>query len=1612
MAILISTKDKSSQASEGLVRLSTNAEASAGLRGDLAVTPAGLKAALDALLDGAPAALDTLNELAAAINDDANFFTTVQGSIDNLQGQINTLSGVNLGGLQGEIDQIEAGAGLNTDGTYTAPTSSNYLGSATTLKGADSLLDAQIKQNADDIASLGNGSLTAIQSEIDDIESSVGLQSDGTLGTWSSTNYYSASASIKEAIEGLDGAIDTNETAIAAAQSDADAAQADIGRMNTALGLSATGTYVAHSGTNFIDSATTAKGARESLDSQIKTNADDIAALSGGSGLSGIQSEVDDTQAGVGLATDGSYVSRSGTNYIDSASSVVGEITLLDSQIKTNEDAIALKADASALSSLATATQLAAVNSEINATQTGAGLETNGSLSAPSGSNYLGSISSLKGGLEALDSQIKTNEDDIATKASSSSVSTLQSEVDATQTGAGLGSNGAYSANSSTNFLGSATSLKNADEILDARIATNASDISALSGGSGLSGIQSELDATQTGAGLSAAGAYSANSSANFIATASSLKDADDKLDAQVKTNADAISNLASSSAITNLQSEVDDTQSAIGLATDGSFSANSSGNFISSASSVRGEINALDSQLSNTQSDLDTAEASLASLTTTVGNKADSSTVSTLQSEVDATQAGVGLNTNGTYSAHTSSSYINGATSVKSALGLLDAQVDTNETDIANLTSTVSTLTAGSGATSGQITVLQNEIDATQTGAGLSSSGAYTAPGSSNYLGSASSLKDADDKLDAQIKTNADAIALRATSASVTSLTSTVNSNTSSISTNTSSISGNASDIASLQSDVASNDSDISALQSDKASASSVTALQSEVDATQSGAGLGTGGAYTAPSSSNYLGSASSLADADDKLDAQIKTNEDDIASNTSDIATNTSAIAGLASNSTITAMQTEIDAIESGVGLNSDGSYTALTGNFNTASTLKGAVSSLDTQVKTNADAISSNDSDISSLSSQISSNDSDISSLQTLANTHESSIGLDSDGGYTAISGANFADSGTSLKAAVAQLDTQLKTTQDEVDAEETARANAITTVNSSISTLQSEVDATQTGAGLTSAGAYTANSGANYIDSASSLKDADDKLDTQIKANADAIASNDSDISSLNSTVSTLATSSTVSALQSELDTTQASAGLNANGSLPAFTNSGGGNLPIIGGGSPASSLKEALHMIANYVGQETLTSSNDLSEEVVAHGGEIDTLNALANTIEASVGLSASGGYVSRSGSNYLDSASSVVGESSLLDAQIKTNETAIATKASTSSLNTLQTEVDAIESAVGLSSSGAFVSHSGTNYIDGASSIKGSLELLDTAVKARETAITNEAATRLANDNTLATAINTVEASVGLEADGSLSISGTNFLNSSGTIVAALDTLDTNQKLLSDIRTNMIQALGLSTTGEKNNYANTNFISNSEDLIESVEALDAQLNTTQNALDVAEAAITSNDTDIATNVASINTVEASVGLSTAGAYVSRSGSNYIDSASTIAGEIGLLDTQVKTNADAIATFSTTATVTALTARVAELEIGDGGVWTDDSSNDEVFYEFKLESMKSHLGPFEVQLGGANGYIRALVASENATTDLIFFGSKAERDGGRHFDINSTSGDGVFKGKFS
>ena len=103
-------------------------------------------------------------------------------------------------------------------------------------------------------------------------------------------------------------------------------------------------------------------------------------------------------------------------------------------------------------------------------------------------------------------------------------------------------------------------------------------------------------------------------------------------------------------------------------------------------------------------------------------------------------------------------------------------------------------------------------------------------------------------------------------------------------------------------------------------------------------------------------------------------------------------------------------------------------------------------------------------------------------------------------------------------------------------------AVAAVSGDFDALQLELDATQVGAGLAADGKYVAPA-SGALAGATSLKDADDKLAAALVAEAAARAAADSDLSNAVTAVDGRAT-----AIQVELDASQASIGLNADGSL--------------------------------------------------------------------------------------------------------------------------------------------------------------------------------------------------------------------------------------------------------------------------------------------------------------------------------------------------------------------------------------------------------------------------------------------------------------------------------
>lgn len=190
------------------------------------------------------------------------------------------------------------------------------------------------------------------------------------------------------------------------------------------------------------------------------------------------------------------------------------------------------------------------LNSEVSKIQTAVGLAGNSAYVANTFTTYLSSATSFKNATELLD---------IA-------VAAIQTELNTSQTGSGLNANGTYTANASGFYIAAATSLKDADNRLDFNIKS----------------IQTELDATQTGSGLNATGTYTANATGNYISAATSLKNADDKLDTAIK----------------NVQNELDFTQTAVGLQTTGALPAWIGVNYVGNTTTVLQAVATLDTQL------------------------------------------------------------------------------------------------------------------------------------------------------------------------------------------------------------------------------------------------------------------------------------------------------------------------------------------------------------------------------------------------------------------------------------------------------------------------------------------------------------------------------------------------------------------------------------------------------------------------------------------------------------------------------------------------------------------------------------------------------------------------------------------------------------------------------------------------------------------------------------------------------------------------------------------------------------------------------------------------------------------------------------------------------
>lgn len=479
--------------------------------------------------------------------------------IDANSQAISDIGSGNLVNMQTEIDTIETNVGLTSAGAYEAPVGTNYLGSTTTIKGATVALDAAIKTEVDARTSAD----TNQQTEIDNIESGAGLNADGTFTAPVGTNYLGTSTSLKNGEVVLDTQLKATDTVAQAALArtggtmtgdismgshsitglvdpvnDSDAANKAYVDA-TAQGLivkdavvAATTANITLSGLLTIDGITLIAGDRVLVKDQTeaKENGIYVAASSGwtraldmdgsptyevkGGCFTFVQKGTDNADsgwvvtsdgirtvgtdtiewtqfsgagqiaAGTGLTKTGNVINvllgagiqelpsdeigidahTDGGLFLTSDNSTQDLTTGAKLAIKLNGNTLTKTSDGLKVSDATIATITAAQN-EINTVETAVGLNADGTYSAPSGSNYIDATTSVKNALITLDTQIKTN---------NTSGANAQTELDAVETAVGLNADGTFAAYTGTNYVSAATTVKGTIVVLDTQLkATN-----------------------------------------------------------------------------------------------------------------------------------------------------------------------------------------------------------------------------------------------------------------------------------------------------------------------------------------------------------------------------------------------------------------------------------------------------------------------------------------------------------------------------------------------------------------------------------------------------------------------------------------------------------------------------------------------------------------------------------------------------------------------------------------------------------------------------------------------------------------------------------------------------------------------------------------------------------------------------------------------------------------------------------------------------------------------------------------------------------------------------------------------------------------------------------
>ena len=816
---------------------------------------------------------DAMTAISTETTNRTDADTVLQGNIDTTNANLATETTNRTTAdtaIQAELDITQAASGLNVDGTYTADATSNYLTAATTLKDADKKLDIQSKTIADNLATETTNRTTAdtaLDGRITDLEGAVG-SNIGDLTTLTTTDKTDLVGAINE----VDAHADTNAANIA----------------TNVTAISTNASAISTETTNRTSADTALQGNIDTVAASVITETSARTAAD-----TALQGNIDSTNTALATETTNrtsadttlqgnidTLTSDVATNYLDKTTltdQVVAATTTFSQDLVITGDLVVAGVTTTInTETLTIADNIITLNNGIgNVTPTeNAGLEVDrGNLGVDVILNWnegLDQIEVLEDGLlrkvattNFVDGEVATVNSTITTLAGR--VSTNETDIDSNTT--------AITAEAATRLANDTTLQDNID-------ATNISLLSETSARTAADTVlQGNIDTTNTALATETTNRTTADTAlqgnidtvtANLSAEATARAGADNALQSDISDAMTAISTETTNrtDADATIQAELDLTQAGAGLGTDGTYSADLLTNYISLATSLKDADKKLDTALNTTDEAL-------------------------AQEVIDRTDADSALDTRVT----TVESQVNGnigdlttlTTDVKtdlvSALNEVDDHTDTNA---ANLATEVTNRTDADAT-------IQSELDATQVGAGLGVNGAYTANALNNYTTLATSLTNADDLLDAEIKANADTT--NALDTRVTTVETQVN--------------GNIGDLTSLTTDSKTNlvaainevDSHIDVEVTNRITAdnalqanldneivtrgTSDDALATRIDNVNTATGI-VNDNYTADATTNYLTTATSLANADKVLDTTIKTNLDNLAATNATNGTN----------------------------------------------------------------------------------------------------------------------------------------------------------------------------------------------------------------------------------------------------------------------------------------------------------------------------------------------------------------------------------------------------------------------------------------------------------------------------------------------------------------------------------------------------------------------------------------------------------------------------------------------------------------------------------------------------------------------------------------------------